>query len=194
MRDGISLRGAMIGGVAILVAIAVAVPLYFRSMQAALYADARATVAEAAPDDASLAATRAAIDAARSSRGQVVLDELAANRAIFAEWLTDPARDARLTLDPPTCRLALTQQLPEGRWLNAELFVAPFARAEGGLGFRVLSGTVGTVSISKTSGEWARRRIEIQLEADLDRNPRTAELFRGVTDVRVTQGGLVLRF
>jgi hypothetical protein len=194
MRDGISLRGAVIGGIAILVGLTVATAMYFRSMQAALYADARAAVTEVPPDDAALAATAAALDAARARHGEIALDDLAANRAIFNEWLSDAGRDARLSLDPPTCRLALAQQLPDGRWLNAQMFVAPFARAEGGLGFRVLSGTVGSVSISRTGGEWARRRIEIQLETDLARNPRTAELFRGVTDVRVTQAGLVLRF
>ncbi len=193
MRDSISMRQAIIGAAAILAALAVGLAVYWRSLAAGVLADAPIEVAEVAPDAAALEAAAGALAAARTARGEAVLDEAAANRALFAEWLADPERQVRLVLDPPFARLKLAQRA-EGRWLNADLIVAPHAGAEGGLAFRVLSGRVGDVSISKTSGEWVRVRIERQLAADLARNPRTAELFRGLAVVRVTAAGLALKY
>jgi hypothetical protein len=194
MRDGISLRQAVIGGILIVAGCVVAALLYFRSLAAEVLSDAPLSVAEVAPDEAALSRAADAIARARTAASVAVLGEDAANRALFDEWLRDADRQVRLALDPPYSRLRMAQRDREsGRWLNADLVVAPFA-AEGGIAFRVLSGTVGAVSISKTKGEWVRMRIEKQLAHDFATNERTAKLFAGVKEVRVEKDGLRVGF
>lgn len=204
MRDGLPLWLVAIGAVVLLAAAALGITLYWRALEASILSDARIAVVEVGPDAAALEAASRAADAARAATptaaaAEVVLDEAAANRAIFHEWLADPERDARLTLEPNVMRLRLAQRV-RGRWLNAELLLAPYAGVDregspgSGLAFKILSGKVGEISISSVSGEWVRVKIERQLAHDLRQNPRTAALFDSLLDARVTPAGLVLRF
>jgi hypothetical protein len=197
MREGIPLRVVVIGSVIAAIAVVGGTLGYFAWLRAHMLQDAPLALAPRSVVPRFLDEACTAVDEARGKGKEAVLDAGTFEAILF------PGRGGALrgevTLDPPFARLRISQA--EGdRWLNAELIVAPYALPPGaaaplgGLGFRVLSGHVGDVSIGNVAGEWARGKIERRLAADLASNPRAAWVFAGVTDARVEARGLVLRF
>lgn len=193
-REGIPLRLAIGLGLAAVLAGAAALYAYYRSLAAAVLAAEPAAIDEVAPDAAALERALAEIDAARAARGRAALDERAANLVLFEEAIRDPARAVRLRIAEPCVRIALSQRdEASGKWLNADLLAAPYAGG-GTLGFDILSGKVGAVSISRTEGEWVRERIERQLAFETASRERLRARLAGLREARVAGDRLVLGF
>lgn len=192
MADGIPIRAAVLGATLALAAIAIGIALYYRSLAGGVLAEAPIAVRAVAPDAAALAAAAERVEAARARRAAVELSEEDVNRLLFDEALRARGGAVRLALAEPYVRIALSEPV-SGRWLNAELLAVIYA-GPSGLGFEILAGKVGKVSISKTEGEWVRGKIERQLAAEMAANPRVARLFAGARAAKVAGGKLVVEF